>query len=789
MDSRSSWFGVGLASFSTIAVELMLTRIFSVTMYYHFAFMVISLALLGIAIAGVTVYLLPGVFRRERVGIQAAFFTLLFAIGSAFALRVALAHPIGLGRWRESSEDLLTIYFASAFPFLMSGFAITLAISWAGKAIGRVYAFDLVGAALGCVAVLPLLSGLGAPSAILVTAGFACVGAVCFALSGEGRGSKAVAGLAALVGVALVGLGSTEGSAHRFGDARNPSKFLGTREVLFERWNAFSHITVGAGEADHRWIFIDADAATRMWSGSVAEQGFEPTRRVPEIRVASLAYALRNGGTALVIGPGGGTDVISALYRGVRRVVGVEVNPIIAETIMGDVYAEYSGRLYADPRVDVHVDEGRSFVRRAPGRFATIQATLVDTWAASSSGAFTLSENNIYTLEAFEEFLEHLEDDGVITFTRWYDPRRPQEFLRLLSIGRAALEARGVAPEDVRRHFFVATDGQRRTTMLLGRSPFTDEDVRVLVEAAGADRLRVLYGAGVEVPGVRRLDPQVVALVEAADLRQYLAGLSFDASPPSDDRPFFFYTLFPEQLLDLARRPDGVAINDLGAVILLALLALSAGLTSLFVVGPLVLFRRSVLRTDRAAKLRVLGYFLALGLAFILVEIGLMQRFVLFLGHPIYSLAVVLATLLAASGIGSALSDRGREKLGTKRFVTVGTGTLVAVLVAYALALTPLFHALLGLPIEARVAIAVALVFVPGLLMGTLLPSGVRAASSISPDLVPWGWGLNGATSVVGSILAVFLSMNYGFTVALAIGLAVYALVPFLLPAEREGAA
>src|SRR4029079_17124747 len=255
---------------------------------------------------------------------------------------------------------------------------------------------------------------------------------------------------------------------HRFGEARNPDKFLGKRAVLFEKWNAFSQITVTpAGDPDYRWIFIDADAATRMWSGDIRASNYQAARRFPEIRVASLVYDLRHDGTALIIGPGGGTDVTSALSHGAPHVVGVEVNPVIVNQVMRSKYADWNGDLYRDPRVQIVVDEGRSYIRRAPDTFASIQATLVDTWAASSSGAFTLSENNIYTREAFSEFLDHLAPGGILAVTRWYDANSPKEFLRLVARGRAALEARGVAGIEVASYFAIATDNDRRGTLLL----------------------------------------------------------------------------------------------------------------------------------------------------------------------------------------------------------------------------------------------------------------------------------------------------------------------------------
>jgi len=501
--------------------------------------------------------------------------------------------------------------------------------------------------------------------------------------------------------------------------------------------------------------------------------------------VASLVYAIRHERPALIIGPGGGTDVISALKHGVPRVVGVEVNPIIVDEVVRGKYAGFDGDLYRDPRVHVVVDEGRSYIRRSGESYGSIQATLVDTWAASSSGAFTLSENNIYTVPAFEEFLAHLAPGGILAVTRWYDPSNPKEFLRLVALGREALERRGVDPRNVHQHFVLAEDGERRGTLLLNRDPFTKVDLDGLADKAVEARLRLLF---TPQPAKHPFagDPFIDSYLRAPDSSAFLAKLPYDASPTSDDRPFFFYTLRRGEVLSILGNLGKLDLRNLGVAILLMLLILSAALTLVLVVAPLLIFERQSLREDRGRKLRVLGYFLCLGLGFILVEIGFMQRFVLFLGHPMYSLAVILASLLAASGAGSALSAWGTARFGTAGYVRRVVGLLAGVLALYALILTPLFHALLGIPLVARILIAVVLVSGPGLLMGALLPSGVRVANEMGRGTVAWGWGLNGAASVVGSILAMALSMNFGFTLSLVAGIAVYLVGMTLLAGIRR---
>ncbi|HZN93151.1 MAG TPA: hypothetical protein VFB81_10630 [Myxococcales bacterium] len=778
MSIRALSLGVALTSAASLALSLLFTRIFSVTMYYHFAFFLVSLALLGIAVSGVAVYLLPRAFTPERSGWLAGLFAVLIGPLAALGLYVAVNNPMSVDLQAQNVERLVKLYAATALPFLASGLAITLALTRAQQHIGRVYAFDLVGAALGCLLIIPLIAWVGGPAAILVAGAVAALGGALLALPTR---AVSAAGLVVFAALMAVGLGpAREGGLFRIVQG---SKFLNESAVEFERWNAFSRITVSSGEADYKWIHIDADAATRIYSGEIARQGYEAPRRFSESRLAALVYSLRKEGPALIVGPGGGPDVVSALRAGVPRIVGVEINPLIAETVMREKYAGWNGDLYRNPRIQVMVDDGRSYVRRTGERFSSIQATLVDTWAASAAGAFTLSENNLYTADAFVDYLGKLAPDGVLSMTRWYGAP-PIELVRLLGLGREALGRRGVPTAGHKAHFFVAADN-RMATMLLKVSAFTPEDVAVLSRAASESGLRILYSPS---GGVAQGD-QALAQYFDWEPSTFYERVPFDITPTTDNRPFFFYTVKAADFTRLLGRMAHLERNNLGLVILQILLLISVGLTLALVVLPLWMFRREALSAQRGPKLRVLGYFLALGLGYILVELGLMQRFILFLGHPIYALAVVLATLLASSGLGSALSPRLEARFGLHGGVRRAVAALCAVLVLYALGLGPLFNALLGLPVGARMAVAALLVAGLGVWMGTLLPMGVKVARSLDPELVPWAWGLNGATSVVGSILAVVLSMHFGFNVTLMTGLLAYLAGTILLSRDVKPAA
>lgn len=775
MNLRTFCWGVGLTSGASLALSLLFTRIFSVTMYYHFAFLLVSLALLGIAVSGVVIYLMPKTFTAERLPVLAGGFAVAIGPLAVYALSVAVENPLSVDLSGDNGSKLVKLYFATALPFLASGFAISLAIAGAKEHIGRVYAFDLGGAALGCLVIVPLVPAVGGQAAVVLGAALACAGGVLLATAApanRGRTVQVVGGIATLA-LLLLASDSTQRGGRFF--IRQGSKFLNESAVEFERWNSFSRVTVSTGEPDHKWLHIDADAATRMYSGAIAEGGYEAPRRFSEAVVAAMVYSLKKEGPALIIGPGGGPDVISALRAGLPKVVGVEVNPLIADTIMREHYVGWNGDLYRNPRVEVHVDDGRSFIRRSQERYSSIQATLVDTWAASAAGAFTLSENNLYTAEAFVDYLSRLKPDGVLSMTRW----KGVEFLRLLGLGREGLTRIGVPEAQHAQHFYIAGD-PRMATMLLKQQPFTADEVAVLDAEAAANRLGVLYRP-VGAPG---FDGQVAQFL-GAPTQQLYAQLPLDLTPVTDNKPFFFYTLRPADFFGVLSNVARLEKNNLGLALLQLILLISTALTLLLVVLPLFVFRPDAIRQGRAKKLKVLGFFMCLGFGYILVELGLMQRFILFLGHPVYALAVVLATLLATSGAGSALSSRLAARFGLAGAITRAVGALAALLVAYALLLQPIFNALLGLPLFGRIVLCALLVGALGLAMGTLLPLGVRSAQEAGEEVVPWAWGLNGATSVIGSTLSLILSMNYGFNTTLLVGLGFYALGAVLL-AEKK---
>lgn len=769
MSNRYVYWGVMLVSLSVLMLELILTRIFSVAMYYHFAFLAICLALFGSGASGIYVYLLPGVFRRERAGRHLALSAILCAIAIVAGLAVMLNMNLNLTSFEGNYLRLLAVYLAAGLPFFFGGLCISLALTHYAETVSKLYFYDLVGASIGCLLVIPALNLLGGPTAMIAITLPLLMAAMLFARA-DARQFTVPA--AALFVIAL-GLVVYDHSSQAF--AITNAKGEAGSKIIFQKWNSFSRVTV-AGNPDtdsYLQIKIDSDAATSVsrFNGDITPH------KGAQKSVSSLAYHLKNGlsPNVLIIGPGGGPDVITALTFDARQVTGVEINPLIANEIMRNRFKDYSGNLYNHPRVRVVVDEGRSYIRSTNEKYDVIQATLVDTWAATSAGAFALTENNLYTVEAFKDYATHLTDDGLLTMTRWLlEP--PQQELRLISLTRAMMDEMGL--KNPERHIMIVKDrgesDRLAVTYIFKRSPFTTTEVDKMLELCKSEGFGPLY-----LPGHPQ-DNIFTKLIMAPDAQQVYASYPLNITPTYDNSPFFFNNV---NLLDYAR---AFSLNyesqktNLGMFVLVLLLIITAVLVVAFLVGPLVLLRRDVLSTARGARLRLIGYFACLGMGFITVEIALVQKFTLFLGHPVYALAVILFSILLFSSLGSYLTGRWDTEQLPARGRTI-IALIGAIVLVYIAVLPFFFYNYVSLPLPVKIALAVIFLMPLAMVMGMPMPIGIRLANREAAALIPWAWGVNGATSVLGSVTTFILAISLGFNQALIVGLVVYATAALLL--------
>jgi spermidine synthase len=768
---RALLAGVAISSFAALLLELALTRLFSVVLFYHFAFLAISIALLGLGSGGVFAYLGKNWFGRFQTRSLLAWLCVSNALVVPVVLEIVLHVPVSLTLSRANFLRLTAIYLASAVPFFVTGLEFSILFARESRHISRLYGSDLLGGAMACLGVVPLLNWLGGPNTVLFAALMAAVAGSVWATGANLR--RFTLGLCA--GLVLV-IGANHSG--RLIDVVYAKGVLRDKAwVEFARWNAISRVEVDRqGEA--KTVVIDADASTYIMNAN-PQQEWEGSEWQADLMSAppALANILRPRGDYAIIGPGGGVDVLRAVANGSPNVTGIEINPIIANTVMRGRYADYSYHLYERPEVHIQVTDGRSFVRNAKQNFDVVQMTLVDTWASTAAGAFALSENSLYTVEAFQEYFEHLKPDGMVAITRW-EFQEPREALRVVSVAMQALHQLGV--RNPARNFIVVSEGDLDedgipVVVLAKKSAFTaEEEQQVQAHLSNNAKLVALY-----LPS-EPMDNPFSALIASNDPYAFAKEYPYNVAPVNDNAPFFFFTLKLDQLLhgeDLSQGIDWKV--NLGVVVLGMVLVISCVAVLAFLVIPLAV--RGGRKQERPTQLL---YFVAVGLGYILVEIAFIQRFVLFLGHPTYALTVVVFLLLLSSGAGSLAS---RKWVAHTKRAWLPLAFIAGALLLYVFILPGVLNRLVGLPFEAKLLLSAALLVPLGFAMGMPFPAGLRALASIpvpefsavakgesQQNAVEWAWAMNAGSSVLGSVLAMVIAIQFGLNVTLACGAGAY---------------
>lgn len=785
--SRRTILGLFLISLSTLMYETLLTRIFSVTMWYHFAFAAISMAMLGMTAGAVMVYVFPNFFRTEVVQMRLAQSGLAFSIAIVISFLTHLSVPFVTVPSLLGVYSIFLNFTVLAIPFVFSGITICLALTKYKEGVSRLYAADLFGAALGCLALVVFLQFADAPSCVIAAASLAAAGAWAFSID-AGRARLSRTAIIMTAGLAVFAVLNSWLSGMQIA----PLRLLWVKgeiepPLLYEKWNSFSRIRVmgdpevpappfgwglskacdQTGELVQLGVDIDAGAATVLteFNGELAPLEFL------KCDVTNMAHYIRPDADVLVVGVGGGRDVLSALVFKQASVLGVEINRNIIDLFV-ERFGELTGHIDQYPNVRIVTDEARSFITRSPERFDIIQVSLIDTWAATASGAFVLSENSLYTVEAWELFLDRLQPGGILSFSRWYLRDQPYEMYRLTSLATEALLKSGV--DNPREHIVIIRymhppgDGLAGVgigTMLVSNEPFTEQDLAELERVATSLEFDIILNPHIT------WDETFASIASGKDLDKLVAASPFNLAAPTDDRPFFFLMLRIQDALNPANWMSATKMDQKAVMVLVSVSLSVVALTLLSILIPLRMTTdRSHLKGSGAAFV----YFAGIGLGFMLVEISQMQRLILFLGHPTYSLSVVLFTLLLASGLGSYTTQKimPETALPAGRLRLAG---LLGMLVLFGL-LTPLVtHALAGAQTPLRILATILLLFPVGVFMGMAFPLGIKQAGRRSVDITPWLWGVNGAASVCASVLAVLIALGSGISTAFWTGVVCYA--------------
>jgi hypothetical protein len=783
-------------------LQIVETRIISVIAYYHLAFFAISMAMLGLTGGSLVVHLRQDTFSPDHVFENLAWIAAALAVSVCITTISLITTIVGSG---IANTFLMTavLWFKLALillpPYVFAGMAISLALTRTSLPVGRVYATDLVGAAAGCLLTLPLLGSTDAISALFAIAALASVASILFGAARRSM-NKTNSSLRAFGwigrGIWPTVLAITFGSIALWNAFSQPTTLgkpavglvllmakdqLELRPPAIVRWNSYSRIVASIEKlgppvlwgpsplaptepVSFRGLNIDGSAATLIYrfTGDTSKVGFL------KFDVTNLAYTIRHTGRSAIIGVGGGRDILSAYFFGFRDITGIELNPIFVD-LLSHEYRRYAG-LVDLPGVRLIVDDARSWFARTQDRFDLIEMSLVDTWAATGAGAFSLSENGLYTTRGWHYFLGALSPNGVFTVSRWFNPEDVTETGRLLSLAAQSLRNEGVA--DPRSHIFLAASS-KLATLIVARSAFTPAELRLLRQKTSALHFTVLLSP--DASGSTNVLAEIVRARSSQSLARLTRQRHLDLSVTTDERPFFFMQLAafdPSSMALALRNDDGIVHGNLLATLTLTIIVISSSILVVFTALSPTL--SSVQHTSIGLARAGSAYFLLIGLGFMFIEIGLIQRLSIFLGHPVYGVAIGLFGIILSTGAGSLLSERIRSISGYAL-------QLWALILACYLALLPLWFSPLLNRFESgslliRALASLGAIVPPGILMGFGFPFGMRIVNAIDRRPTPWFWAVNGGAGVLAAGVAVATSIVFSINVSLWIGASCYLL-------------
>jgi hypothetical protein len=801
---------IAVLSAAALGYEILLMRLFSIIQWHHFAYMMISVALLGYGAAGTFVTLtrrfLLVRYAQIFVG-AAALFGVLAVAGFLLAQEVAF-NPLEMLWDPQQPLRLLAVYGLLLVPFFCAAIALCLTFTRFGGQSARIYSFDIIGAGAGCLAIVATLfvahpiSALGFVGALGLAA--AAVAAVTLGLRPR------VLIIALLAGAIALPLGLRSDRVHlRASPYKELNQTLQIAEtrIVAERSSPLGLITiVQSPRIPFRYapglslnapdepppqlgVFIDGDGPSAL---TYYDGRSEPLAYLDYL-TSALPYHLLTRPRVLVLGAGAGADVLQAIALNARSVDAVELDPLVVDLVQHR-FGDFSGRPYSAPGVRVHTGEARGFAQRHRDRFDLVEVALLDAFGASSAGLYALSESYLYTIDALVAYLDRLEPSGMLAITRWIN-LPPRDMLKLFATAVAALERRGVAQPG--QHLALIRSW-KTATLIVNNSVFDAAQIAALrnfcrtrsfdvdylpgIAPGEANRFNVLRPSYFEEGAQALLGAERVAFVER---------YKFAIEPATDDRPYFFHFLRWQTLPELLalKEQGGLPLLEWGYPILIATLVQALAASAILILLPLGLDARRARRAKQprpslSASGPVVIYFAAIGFAFMFIEIAFIQKFILFLSHPLYAVAVVLCAFLACAGLGSRYAQRLQTGGGAlwRRPVTRAVAVIGILSLFYLAGLPAIFRLLMPLPDAVRIVASVALIAPLAFAMGIPFPTGLARLANGSQALIPWAWGVNACASVVAAILATVLAIHIGFdrVVVLAVTLYIVAAVGWI---------
>jgi len=781
-------------SISVLAYEIVLIRLLSIGQWHHFAYMVISMALLGFGAAGSLLFIL---FDRIRRNVDYCLVFLAGATAISFSFAFSLSQQIGLDPlqliWQPSQwPRMLATYLLMAVPFLLAGGIVGIILTGAGDRIHRMYGVDLLSAGCGALAIVPALY-IGAPWRLLPLLGFLIIlGAIWGCLRMKFRIAGAVTLLVAgavLVTVHILlpplpRIHNTKGlpMTLAFPDARIEAEDAGPLgEIHVVGSRLIRHVPglslnfgLEAKDRDatipeQKAIFVDADGLSPITHFTGDSAGLEHL----DFTSTALPFHIRHPEKMLVVGAGGGTDILMGILHHVPEITALEANQQIAE-LLERPFAGFSGNLYSRPDVRLELREARQFLHSSDKRFDLIQISMIDSFVNSAGGLHSATESYLYTVEAFRQCLAHLSDTGMLAVTRWLK-LPPRDSLRTISIALKALGSMNLSPHPEEHLLFIRS--WKTFTIVLSRSRFSRDEILKAQEFCEDRGFDIAYHAWMKADQANRYDIQETPCYYdgakalcGPDAERFLRDYIFDVSATIDDRPFFSHFFQWQKAVPLFRQlqKEWLPIIEMGYFFILATLVQAILAVVLFILLPLVFLRRAEGqpgRTGPSPRLADIAgsviYFGSIGAGFMFLEMAIIPRYTLLLSHPVYAASVVLATVLVFAGCGSLCV--GRFRAVSSWFLWIVPAVILFWVIVHNAAGDNIFYRILGLPFPHRLAFAIILLAPLSFFLGWPFPAGLRALAEKFPGLAPWAWGINGCASVIGAVLGKCLAVGIGF--------------------------
>ncbi len=799
--------GIFFFSTSVLLFELSLTRVFSILQWNYLAFMIISIAFLGYGTSGTFLSVFSSLLKKaegKNLYKYFLFFSLLFSLGSLFSIFIISKVPFDLYRIIMDKYQLLYLvayYLTIAIPFFFAGICISLAISKLPEKVNRIYFCDLGGASLGCISFLVLANYISMSNLLIIPPFLSFLASFLFSLKLKDKRS-AIYAMGIFLFIILF-----SGAENFYSFPINPYKSLFTllrypeSRIIERHENSFSRLEVVESEGvkyapglslnfsgeipEQLGLVTDGDglsAITRLESES---KGNLEKIKFSDYISSALGFHLTentdNQGKVLIIGPGGGLDILGGIYNGAKEIWGIEMNPNVKILLQGN-FADYSGNIYNRPVVNILTGEGRSMLKGLDQKFDLIQISLIGSSHAASGGFYSISENYLYTVEGFIDFWQHLSKGGKLSITRWLK-FPPREVVRLGSISLEALNQMGIEKPE---HHLAVIRSWATSTFILSKEEITEEDIDIIRDFCDKRSFDLVY-----FPGIKEEETNINHVLEESyyyqeinqlinsfkegKLKDFYDSYFFNLSEVTDNQPYFFYTLKWKNILKIVKSTaNWQPLIEWGNLIIFATFIQGIIFSLIFIFFPLF-FKRSPL-IKRGIRIPFLFYFASLGLGYMLLEISFIQKFILYLTNPSYSTSIIIFSFLFCSGLGSFYSKKiEKNYIGSLKIIIL---SLCAILLLYQMVLPYVFNTTLQHDLIMKIFITLGLICPLGFLMGMPFPLGIRLVSLIDRGkekrLIPWLWATNSFCSIVASVSSVIIALFFGFKLVALLATLIY---------------